>query len=207
MRASARQREIDRWGREGELDEAIAWRRTLPLDDATEDLLDALVGSGHYAATAVQETIAGDAERDTLNRIAVALDRAGKRAPAHDALAAVRSALGRLDARERSEAIRFFEAQTDKPRVSVMSAYELYTGAANRREEQQIERLLGQAQLLPVISEIAKRAGVFVRVYHPSHSVEAIDAVIAATAEHHGLRLATLNIKHFPMFPKLKRAY
>ena len=34
-----------------------------------------------------------------------------------------------------------------------------------------------------------------------------MDAIIAATAEHHGLRLATLNVKHFPMFPKLKRAY
>jgi len=32
-------------------------------------------------------------------------------------------------------------------------------------------------------------------------------AYIAATAEHHGLKLATLNVKHFPMFPKLKRAY
>jgi hypothetical protein len=105
MRASARQREIDRWGNEGELDEAIEWRRTLPVDVATEDLLDALVGSGNYEESAVQETIAGDAERDTLNRIAVALDRAGERAPAHGALEAVRSALGRLDARERSEAM------------------------------------------------------------------------------------------------------
>jgi predicted nucleic acid-binding protein len=60
---------------------------------------------------------------------------------------------------------------------------------------------------LPVSMEIAKRAGVFVRVFQPSHSVEAIDAIIAATTEHHGLRLATLNTKHFPMFPKLKRAY
>ena len=40
-----------------------------------------------------------------------------------------------------------------------------------------------------------------------SHAVEIPDAIIAATAEHHGLKLATLNVKHFPMFPKLKRAY
>lgn len=105
MRTSARQRELDRWANEGELGEAIEWRRTLPLDDATEDLLDALVGSGNYAKSTVQETIASDAERDTLNRIAVALDRAGEHAPAYEALEAVRSALGRLDARERSEAM------------------------------------------------------------------------------------------------------
>ena len=54
---------------------------------------------------------------------------------------------------------------------------------------------------------IAARAGVFVRLYGGSHSIDDPDAIIAATAEHHGLRLATLNVKHFPMFPKLKRAY
>ena len=31
--------------------------------------------------------------------------------------------------------------------------------------------------------------------------------LIAATAEHHGLDLATLNVKHFPMFKRLKAAY
>ena len=30
---------------------------------------------------------------------------------------------------------------------------------------------------------------------------------VAATAEHHGLELATLNVKHFPMFKRLKAAY
>jgi predicted nucleic acid-binding protein len=58
-----------------------------------------------------------------------------------------------------------------------------------------------------VTGDIAKRAGVFVRHSHASHGTSPIDAIIAATAEHHGLRLATLNVKHFPMLPKLKRAY
>jgi hypothetical protein len=109
--------------------------------------------------------------------------------------------------RDRPEAVKLLDVQPEKPCISVVSVFELYAGVANRREEQQIERLLEQAKLLPVATEIAKRAGVFVRVFQPSHSVEAIDAIIAATAEHHGLRLATLNVRHFPMFPKLKRAY
>ena len=105
MRGSVRQRELDSWA-EGELDQAIEWRRLLPSDAATEDLLDALVGSGQYAASAVQQTLSGEtADRETLNRIAVALDRAGKHAPAHGTLEAVRSALGRLDASVRSEAM------------------------------------------------------------------------------------------------------
>jgi predicted nucleic acid-binding protein len=109
--------------------------------------------------------------------------------------------------RLRPEAVEYLSAQAEQPSISVASALELYAGVANRREEQQIERLFGQAKLLPVTADIAKRAGVLIRVYQPSHSLEAIDALIAATAEHHGLRLAALNVKHFPMFPKLKRAY
>jgi predicted nucleic acid-binding protein len=40
-----------------------------------------------------------------------------------------------------------------------------------------------------------------------SHDVQLGDALLAATADHHGLELATLNVKHFPMFRRLKPAY
>ncbi len=55
--------------------------------------------------------------------------------------------------------------------------------------------------------QIYARAGVFLRLYRSSHGLDMPDALIAATAEHHGLQLATLNVKRFPMFPKLKPAY
>jgi hypothetical protein len=109
--------------------------------------------------------------------------------------------------RRRQEAIDLIEAQGTKPKVSVLSMLELYAGVRSRREEQKAEQLLSQATLLPVTQDIAKYAGVLVRIYEASHGVELADAIIPATAEHHGLRLATLNVKHFPMFPKLKRAY
>jgi predicted nucleic acid-binding protein len=109
--------------------------------------------------------------------------------------------------RGRQEARALLEAQDEKPRVSVGSVMELYAGFRNRREEQNAERFLSEMNVLPVTHEIAKRAGVFSRLYEPSHGLDDIDALIAATAEHHGFRLATLNVKHFPMFPKLKRAY
>jgi hypothetical protein len=60
---------------------------------------------------------------------------------------------------------------------------------------------------LPIEEEIAERAGALMRQFHKSHGIDIPDAIIAATADHHGLKLATLNVKHFPMFPKLKRAY
>jgi predicted nucleic acid-binding protein len=34
-----------------------------------------------------------------------------------------------------------------------------------------------------------------------------VDYVIAATAELSGARLATLNVKHFPMIPDLRSAF
>jgi predicted nucleic acid-binding protein len=109
--------------------------------------------------------------------------------------------------RGREEARQLFEASAERPSASVVSSLELYAGVRNRREEQRTEQLLSQVALLPVTQDIAKRSGIFVRLYEASHSIGSIDAIIAATAEHHALRLATLNTKHFPMFPKLKRAY
>jgi len=109
--------------------------------------------------------------------------------------------------RGRQEARDLLNAQDEQPNISVGSVMELYAGFKNRREEQSGERLFSEAKVLPATHEIAKRAGVFSRLYEPSHGLDDIDALIAATAEHHGLRLATLNVRHFPMFPKLRRAY
>jgi predicted nucleic acid-binding protein len=109
--------------------------------------------------------------------------------------------------RGKDEARRLLEAYGRKPNISAVSTLELYAGLRGRRDEQQTEQFLAQAKLLPLTADIAKRAGVFVRLYSASHAVGSMDAIIAATAEHHGLKLATLNVKRFPMFPKLKRPY
>jgi predicted nucleic acid-binding protein len=109
--------------------------------------------------------------------------------------------------RDRAEARTFLEAQYERPSISAGSVLELHAGFKSRREEQSGERFLSGVKIFPVTYEIAKRAGTWSRLFGPSHGLDDIDAIIAATAEHHGLRLATLNVKHFPMFPKLKRAY
>jgi predicted nucleic acid-binding protein len=109
--------------------------------------------------------------------------------------------------RKNEIALAWFESSADEPKMSVVSLTELYLGVRRQREERDIVELERRVPPLPVDRDIAVRAGVFVRLYGPSHSVEIPDALIAATAEQQGLRLATLNVKHFPMFPKLKRAY
>lgn len=104
-------------------------------------------------------------------------------------------------------AATLIEGLAGKPSVSICTIVELTAGARNRREELGIENLHKIASILPITFEIAVRAGQFVRHYHASHGLDDLDAIIAATAEHHRLKLATLNVKHFPMLRGLKRAY
>ena len=66
---------------------------------------------------------------------------------------------------------------------------------------------LYRTRRLTSIRDIAGLAGDYVRRYGPSHGTDPIDALIAATAKTHGLALATLNLKHFPMFAGLTRPY
>jgi predicted nucleic acid-binding protein len=109
--------------------------------------------------------------------------------------------------RKDKAALAWLEASIENPRMSVVSLSELYLGIRRQREERDLVELERLVPPLAIDRDIAVRAGVFVRHYGPSHAVEIPDALIAATAEHHGLKLATLNVKHFPMFPRLKPAY
>ncbi len=94
-----------------------------------------------------------------------------------------------------------------RPSISVVSITELYAGARSVAEEDRIARLLSGMRALPVTADIARSAGQLSKHYRASHGVDDFDALIAATAEHHGLALATLNVKHFPMFPRLAAPY
>lgn len=109
--------------------------------------------------------------------------------------------------RDKEPAKRFVLTLTAKPAASVVTLTELLAGARSKKEEAAIAGLRQWVRLLPVDEGIAERAGQFIKHFRASHGTDDFDALIAATAEHHGLPLATANIKHFPMFPKLKRVY
>jgi len=104
-------------------------------------------------------------------------------------------------------AVTWFDALNERPAISAVSLLELYAGVQSQRDERDVVAMRQQLACLPIGEEIGERAGAIMRHFHKSHGIDIPDAIIAATAEHHGLRLATLNVKHFPMFPKLKRAY
>jgi len=52
---------------------------------------------------------------------------------------------------------------------------------------------------VPIDATIGKRAGEYLARYHASHGMGIGDALIAATASVHGLKLWTRNRKHYPM--------
>ena len=109
--------------------------------------------------------------------------------------------------RETAHAREWMDQLESIPSISVVTLTELTAGAKSQREELLIQELARRLKLLPVGHDVATSAGGHMKHFGKSHSVELADALIAATAEHHGLKLATLNVKHFPMFKKLRAPY
>lgn len=100
--------------------------------------------------------------------------------------------------RERAPAVTFVEGLKDAPTASVLTVAELYAGVRDGRERRHLDALVNEMIAIPVDRDLATSGGLIRRRYARSHGVGMVDAVIAATAERHGLRLATLNAKHFP---------
>lgn len=96
------------------------------------------------------------------------------------------------------------DARRSEPLVtSVVTVAEL-TGGMRTAERREVWALLGALHPVPVTEVVARRAGELMREYRRSHSgIGTADYLIAATAETHGTALATLNVRHFPMFPGL----
>jgi hypothetical protein len=100
--------------------------------------------------------------------------------------------------------LRDTRARTGRLAVSVVTNAEII-GGMRSPERREVTRLLNSLRPLPVTDMIAHRAGELRRHYRLSHAaIGVVDYLIAATAQVHGLELATLNTKHFPMFDDLE---
>ncbi|MEZ4597168.1 MAG: hypothetical protein R3C32_10320 [Chloroflexota bacterium] len=72
-------------------------------------------------------------------------------------------------------------------------------------ERSAVWRLVDTLNVLDVDELIARRAGEYQRQYRRSHaSIGLGDYLVAGTASVRGLALATLNVRHFPMFGGLR---
>lgn len=81
---------------------------------------------------------------------------------------------------------------------SVITRFELFAG--NRADEEVLRILLGPFRELPVDHAVAERAGRLRRAV----GLLAPDALLAATALHHGLTLVTGHRHHFDGLPGLR---
>ncbi len=91
--------------------------------------------------------------------------------------------------------------------ASVLCRVEI-EGAMRTHERADVARLFAAIQIEPVSDLIAARAGEFARRFRRSHpGIDLVDYVIAATADVLDAELATLNVKNFPMFKRLRPAF
>lgn len=101
----------------------------------------------------------------------------------------------------------FVRSLNSVPTCSELTRLEVVRGlrSEQRRAADSLFRTLDWA----ILDEtIARRAGELGRKYRRSHQgISSVDLVIAATAQEVGLPLATMNLKHFPMFKGLLKPY
>jgi predicted nucleic acid-binding protein len=88
--------------------------------------------------------------------------------------------------------------------ASALTVTEL-TGGMRSSERRQVWLLLASLGIEPVTELVARRAGELMRTYRLSHpGIGLADYIIAATADVKGFTLATLNVRHFPIFENLQ---
>jgi predicted nucleic acid-binding protein len=100
------------------------------------------------------------------------------------------------------------DARTHGPlAISVISIAEII-GGMRSTERREVWRLLAAFRVEPATEIIGRRAGAMMRRYRPSHNKIGLgDYLIAATVDVKGLQLATLNVRHFPMFDGLQSPF
>lgn len=103
--------------------------------------------------------------------------------------------------------VHWLAALAERPTCSEVSRTEVIRGlrSAERRDA---EDLFSVLEWMPVVEPISRLAGELGRQYRRSHTgIGSTDLIIAATAQVLHTEPATHNVKHFPMFPGLRRPY
>jgi predicted nucleic acid-binding protein len=91
--------------------------------------------------------------------------------------------------------------------ASELVRFELLAGVRNT-ELTALDEFCSALRWAQVTGDVARVGGQLARRYRKSHSgIGAVDYLIAATALVIDAELLTTNVRHFPMFTKLKRPY
>jgi predicted nucleic acid-binding protein len=95
-------------------------------------------------------------------------------------------------------AVAYADQLTAPPTCSEITRVEVLRGVRSG-ERRSTERLLATFGWIPVDEAVARAAGELGRAVRRSHQgIATADLVIAATATLNGLKLVTLNARHFP---------
>jgi len=108
--------------------------------------------------------------------------------------------------RGRQPAVDYLQSLSEPPALSVVTIMEIFAGM-HKSEESRFLAVVNNSTTINIDFEISKASGILLKTYRRSHNLDPPDALIAATVLTHNLELATFNLKHFPMFPDLKRPY
>ncbi len=105
------------------------------------------------------------------------------------------------------KAIELVREHSENMLVSTITIAELYAGARNEKERNDLDSFLNLFQIISVDGEVAKTAGLLKQEFLKSHNLGMADCLIAATAIANNAKLKMLNVKHFPTFKNLEAAY
>ncbi len=109
--------------------------------------------------------------------------------------------------RGQPQAIEFLERHAEDLVISSVTVAELYQGVRDGEEQTKLARTVSAMTVLPLTEEIAERAGLYRRDFRATNGCGLADCMIAATASHHDLQLASLNARHFTMLPDVRVPY
>jgi len=105
--------------------------------------------------------------------------------------------------RTHSHLVKLFE--TNELCISVISIFELYNGATNEAKKDDIEILCNEIEVIDLNIETAKMASnIYLDLRKKNKLIEFRDILIGATAIQAGIKIATLNKKHFERIAQLQ---
>jgi predicted nucleic acid-binding protein len=95
------------------------------------------------------------------------------------------------------------QIQPENVVLSAITVMELYQGMGDKNQLAWMKKQIRYYDILHFTSEISKKAIELVHDFKLSHGLEIPDAIIAATAIHNQLPLATFNKKDFQFIPNV----
>lgn len=109
--------------------------------------------------------------------------------------------------RGRPRAVRFVTTHGDRLALSSVVIAELYAGVQGAAELVTLDAFVAIFRASPVTAQLARAGGLLKRDFAPAHGLGLGDAILAATVLSEDGELATLNVRHYPMFQGLRPAY